>query len=76
MASPQVVPDAAAMRSWSREQRRQGKTVGFVPTRVRHADDNARLPVGCCSARLLSGTLVSLQGYLHDGHISLVKAAK
>ena len=76
MALPQVFPDAAAMRAWSREQRRQGKTVGFVPTMVRDAFYHSRLQVGCCCALLLSGAPLVPQGYLHEGHISLVKAAK
>ncbi len=76
MASPQVFRDAAAMRAWSREQRRQGKTTGFVPTMVRHAFDHARLPCGCRHAPFLTGSASWLQGYLHEGHISLVKAAK
>lgn len=27
--------EAAEMRAWSREQRKEGKTIGFVPTMVR-----------------------------------------
>lgn len=34
MSSPQVFTEAADMRKFSREQRRQGKTIGFVPTMV------------------------------------------
>lgn len=62
MASPQVIRDAAAMRAWSREQRRQGKTVGFVPTMVRHALDYARLPRGGHSTLLVSGAPCSAAG--------------
>jgi len=29
-----VISDAAEMREWSREQRRQGLKIGFVPTMV------------------------------------------
>ena len=75
MASPQVIRDAAAMRAWSRELRRQGKTVGFVPTMVRHGTDRSRLPRGSCYTLVLNGAPPLVQGYLHEGHISLVKAA-
>lgn len=34
MSSPLVFTEAADMRQFSREQRRQGKTIGFVPTMV------------------------------------------
>lgn len=36
--APQVLifSDAADMRAYSREQRRLGKTIGFVPTMVRY----------------------------------------
>ena len=34
MVSPLIFRDAASMRAFSREQRRQGKTIGFVPTMV------------------------------------------
>ncbi|KAL4421645.1 hypothetical protein ABPG75_010936 [Micractinium tetrahymenae] len=47
MAMPQVFHSKEDMRAWSRARRREGQTIGFVPT----------------------------MGYLHDGHISLVKAA-
>ncbi|KAL4531311.1 hypothetical protein Ndes2437A_g08649 [Nannochloris sp. 'desiccata'] len=48
MTPPILFTEAAEMRAFSREQRRMGRSIGFVPT----------------------------MGYLHEGHISLVLAAK
>jgi pantoate--beta-alanine ligase len=43
-----IIRDIHEMQAWSREQKRAGRSVGFVPT----------------------------MGYLHEGHISLVKIAR
>ena len=74
--SPQIFRDAAGMRAFSREQRRQGKTIGFVPTMVRFVYRKGFAACLLLHPRL-SGVLCRrcAQGYLHDGHISLVRAA-
>ena len=86
MANPdvEVITDRDAMRAFTREQRRQGKTVGFVPTMV--GPGGTTHPVwagmGCrCAPERVGHHLITchspgLQGYLHDGHVSLVRAAR
>ena len=48
MASPVIFRDAASMRAFSREQRRQGKSIGFVPTMVRCCVDLAGRSAAKC----------------------------
>ena len=69
MAGLQVFPDAASMRAFSRQQRRDGKSIALVPTMVR---DSCR----GLQTQTLKEPAALLQGYLHAGHISLIEIAR
>lgn len=95
MMAPLIIRDKDAMRAFSREQRRAGKTIGFVPTMVRwvwgaHVCSASEAPWGARGRLTLAWpsltlatlrcptlppSLLTAQGYLHEGHISLVRAA-
>ena len=83
MGSPHVFRDVQGIRKFSREQRRNGKTVGFVPTMVCRIVGALRRSPWCSGGTgrhaitlWVCVLLATLQGYLHDGHISLVRAAR
>lgn len=77
MAPPLIFKEAKEMRAWVREQRRQGKTVGFVPTMVSQSpEQRAQQLNGFCRAAARHAMPLLPQGFLHEGHISLVKAAR
>lgn len=79
MTPPIVFTEAADMRAFSREQRRMGRSVGFVPTMVKAKPtmlSDADMSDLYIKADKGNFSIQSLQGYLHEGHISLVLAAK
>jgi pantothenate synthetase len=66
-----VMTSKDAIRAFSRQQKREGKLVALVPTMV-HALTSFELPT--CEA--VPQVWSMMQGYLHEGHLSLVQAAK
>ena len=83
-----IFTSASSMRAWSREQRRQGRRVAFVPTMVRGGCNRCTAGRPCSFPTLTHlyryhmlapvrpPPLPPMQGYLHAGHLSLVKAAR
>ena len=56
MAAPQIFVEAADMRTFVRDQRRNGKTIGFVPTMVglpRRVDESTSTVVAFISLNSL-----------------------
>jgi pantoate--beta-alanine ligase len=78
-----VITSKEEMRAFTRALKREGKTVGFVPTMVRSKHTRAApaaAPAAADDARRRTPnprkTQTKKQGYLHDGHLSLVEIAK
>lgn len=75
----EVFTDASSMREYSRTQRRLGHKIALVPTMVSAglASTVYLLPelTSCYSVDQLS-FIELVQGYLHEGHMSLVHEAR
>ena len=81
-----VISEKDAMRKWSRDMRRAGKTIGFVPTMVRGGSPTGRSPApagaapppprGADAPGRPRPPLPRPQGFLHEGHLSLVRHAR
>lgn len=70
-----VFKENETVRAFSRSQRTKGRKIGFVPTMVRRC---ILCPFTIILINQITFTLrgnVS-QGYLHEGHLSLLKAAR
>ena len=80
MAGLQVFTSKDDMRNWSRQQKLAGKRVAFVPTMVRERAMRSWLvpqaPAHAFHVPPSPRTLNPLQGYLHEGHIGLVREAR
>jgi hypothetical protein len=81
-----IITSKEEMRAFSRKQKLAGKTIGFVPTMVGWAAGFGRSPQGTTTAPVVAaaailtlscaGVCLWMQGYLHQGHLSLVEEAK
>ncbi len=78
MGDPPLFSDASTMRNFSRNKRAQGHRIALVPTMVR-----IKIPFVSVTACVIPGfrqiftcCAMYVQGYLHEGHLSLIKAAR
>jgi pantothenate synthetase len=74
MGAP-IFNDAKGMREFSRKARRYGKRVALVPTMV---NSLLNVPIYIRIRRIRSWVqkcMLVLQGFLHQGHLSLVESA-
>jgi pantothenate synthetase len=71
-----VFTTAAAMRQFTRDHRRAGRTVALVPTMVRDGAHSTQLCFRHQVVYMICRIIALLQGNLHDGHISLITAAR
>jgi pantoate--beta-alanine ligase len=83
MAGIKVITSKEEMRAFTRALKREGKTVGFVPTMVRERGSDRRQTTATNADQRPPTppprhpkNQNSKQGYLHDGHLSLVATAK